>query len=254
MPHWLRDEEARAPRGPDVYQATDPYASRLGHVVVADRGCGTSAEVVSRCWWCGQHCVNVPTERQLGLLNRYVGPMLPALLGLSGVLVGAVLTQLFATSREWRSRRLEAMVALAAACGRVIGAHERIYELFQGADAPPLTSDRVIRALTERSDAHNEWRIACSRLEILIADDARLNQAVDEFNENRAAESKWVLAYLAEGEDFHFANFAELDNKSWTGMRAARQDIMALSRVRSARDASWITRLRLMFSGRGPNW
>ena len=73
--------------------------------------------------------------------------MLAALLGFVGVLVGAILTHLFAISNEWRSRRMEAMVASVTASIRVLGAHEGTYHLFLSGCAPPLTDDRAIRAL-----------------------------------------------------------------------------------------------------------
>jgi hypothetical protein len=59
--------------------------------------------------------------------------MLAALLGFFGVLVGAVLTYLFSVSSEWRNRRLDTMVAVVTASTRVLGAHERLHGLFQGA-------------------------------------------------------------------------------------------------------------------------
>jgi hypothetical protein len=123
--------------------------------------------------------------------------MLAALLGFVGVLVGAILTHLFAISNEWRSRRMEAMVASVTASIRVLGAHEGTYHLFLGGGTPPLTDDRFIRAFTERNDAFTEWRIARARLEIVVsADDERLKQAIDRFNAIYVATDGWVSAYL----------------------------------------------------------
>lgn len=56
--------------------------------------------------------------------------MFAALIGLLGVLVGGILTQFFALSNDWRNRRMEAMVATVSASIRVLGAHERMYDLF----------------------------------------------------------------------------------------------------------------------------
>ena len=103
--------------------------------------------------------------------------MFVALFGFFGVLLGAILTHLFAISNEWRNRRMEAMVASVTASIRVLGAHEQIYRLFDGGHSPPLADARAIRALTERSEAFTEWRIARARLEIVIPDDKDLEEA-----------------------------------------------------------------------------
>ena len=175
--------------------------------------------------------------------------MLSALLGLIGVLVGALLTQLFAASGEWRNRRLEAMVAVVAAGSRVIGAHERLHELFVGAgNNPPLSDERVIRALTERSEAHNDWRIARSSLFILIPDDQPLIEATDRFETYRRAGTKWVHAYLKDTQGFQKDDVKEIQSEAWIGMRESRVEIGALSRMRSQRDARWDGRLRQRFT------
>jgi hypothetical protein len=176
--------------------------------------------------------------------------MLSALLGLIGVLVGVFLTQLFIISSEWRNRRLDAMVTVAAAMGRILGAHERLYEIFRAGITPPLTDDRVVRALTERSEAHNDWRSASSRLRILIPDDLRLAEAMENFNKSRELGSKWVLAYLEAGEVFDFTSVQETDSTSWHGMRDARHEFMACSRDRSQLDARFSARLRFAFWAR----
>lgn len=165
--------------------------------------------------------------------------MLAALLGFVGVLVGAILTHLFAISKEWRGRRLEAMVASVTASIRVLGAHEGIYHLFLGEGAPPLTDDRVIRALTEGYVAFTEWRIARARLEIVVSDDECLKQAINRFNAVCAAADGWVSPYLKEGEHFHFGDVAEAEHKIWTEMRAARHDIINRCQIRSRQDARW---------------
>jgi hypothetical protein len=84
-----------------------------------------------------------------------------------------------------------------AASTRVLGAHERMYDLFRGRAAPPLSDDLAIRAITERSEAFLEWRIARARLEIVVSDDELLKQAVDRFNKSHAdANAAWVSSRL----------------------------------------------------------
>jgi hypothetical protein len=102
--------------------------------------------------------------------EQQVKSMFAALIGFLGVLVGGILTHLFTASADWRNRRMEAMVASVIASTRALGAHERIYDLFQQGKALPLTDDRVIRALTEHNEAFLEWRIARARLEIVVSD------------------------------------------------------------------------------------
>ena len=174
--------------------------------------------------------------------------MSAAFLGLFGVLVGAFLTHLLTISNEWRNRRMEAMVASVTACIRVLGAHERIYDLFQGGRAPPLTDDRAIRALAERGEAFTEWRIARARLEIVVADDERLRQAIDRFNAAYGEADVWVSAYLKEGEDFRFADVKDHESEIWTEMHAARHSIITRCQIRSQRDVRWRERIRLAFS------
>ena len=86
-------------------------------------------------------------------------------------------------------------MASVTASTRVLGAHERLYDIFQPGIAPPLTDDRVIRALTERSEAFLEWRIARARLEIVVSDDNLLKDAMDGFNKTYAKDS-WISSYL----------------------------------------------------------
>jgi hypothetical protein len=176
--------------------------------------------------------------------------MFAALFGFFGVLVGGILTHLFAISNEWRNRRMEAMVASVTASIRVLSAHERIYDLFQGGGASPLTDDRAVRALTERHEALNEWRIARARLEIVVSDDERLKQAIGRFHAAFGATDRWVSAYLKKGQDFRFYDFADADHKIWEEMRVARDEIITRCQVRSRQDARWRERIRLAFSNR----
>ena len=70
--------------------------------------------------------------------------MIATFLGLFGVLVGVFLSQVFTIAHESRARRLDALAALVAASGRMIGAYERLFELFEGGTSPPLDEDRVV--------------------------------------------------------------------------------------------------------------
>jgi len=214
--------------------------------------------------------------------------MFAALFGFFGVLVGGILTHLFAISNEWRNRRMEAMVASVSACIRVQSAHERIFDIFQGkrkgegarnysevlwslirhsgADqgrwprpshdfriltgAPPLTDDRVVRALTERNGALTEWRVARARLEIVVSDDERLKRAIYRFNVAYGEADRWVSDYQKKGEDFRFEDWRDFDHKIWEEMRASRDEIITRCQVRSRQDARWRERIRLAFSNR----
>jgi hypothetical protein len=177
--------------------------------------------------------------------------MYAAIFGVFGVLLGVILTHLFAISNEWRNRRMEAMVATVVASIRVLGAHEQMYRLFQGGYAPSLADDRAVRALTERGEAFTEWRIARARLEIVVPDDKDLEEAVEKFNQIYAkAESSWVSTYVKEGEDFRFEDFAGVENEIWKEMRRARHDIIDQCNVRSRQDARWRERIQLALSNR----
>ena len=173
--------------------------------------------------------------------------MLAALLGFFGVLVGAILTYFFSISSEWRNRRMEAMVAVVTASTRVVGAHERMYGLFQAGDAPPLTDDRSIRALTELGEAHNEWRTARARATILIPDDEPLKEAIARFAARREAATECYADYPKEGVNFRFSDYADRKHKAWEEMREARRSIVTCCQIRSQKDAHLRERLRLPF-------
>jgi hypothetical protein len=166
--------------------------------------------------------------------------MFAALLGFFGVLVGAILTYLFSISSEWRNRRMDAMVAVVTASTRVVGAQERMYGLFQAGDAPPLTDDRAMRALTELSEAHNEWRIARARMTILIPDDEPLKEAIVHFADRREAATECYSDYPKE--------YVDREHKAWEEMRDARRNIVTCCQIRSQKDARLRERLRLPFS------
>src|SRR5229473_770636 len=121
------------------------------------------------------------------------------------------------------------MVGVAVASGRVIGAHDRLYDLLQSTEIPALTSDRAVAAIKERSDAHVEWRAARARLDIVIAEDVQLYSAMERFEVSRGKGSRWVMEYLKEGENFRPSEFSELQRDAWQGMRTARHDMMDLS-------------------------
>ena len=126
----------------------------------------------------------------------------------------------------------------------------RVYDIFQSGGAPPLTDERIIRALTERAEARSEWRIARARLKIVVFDDERLKQATDRFQSANVKADGWISTYLKEGEGFRFNDYAVDDKKIWTEMRAARDDIITSCQVRSRQDARWRERIRLALSNR----
>ena len=61
--------------------------------------------------------------------------MTAALIGLLGVFFGVFLSQVFTVGQESRAKRLDALVSIVAASGRMIGAYERLFELFEGGTA-----------------------------------------------------------------------------------------------------------------------
>lgn len=176
--------------------------------------------------------------------------MFAALIGFLGVLVGGILSHFFAISADWRNRRMDAMVASVTASTRLLGAHERIHDLFFGGIAPSLTDDRAIRAFVESSEALVEWRIARARLEIVVFDDKLLGGAIDDFNNTYRKDSSWMSNYLKEGDKFNFAAIADKEEEIWKEMRAARHVIITRCQVRSRQDARWRERIRLAFSNR----
>ena len=169
--------------------------------------------------------------------------MTAALIGLLGVFFGVFLSQVFTVGQESRAKRLDALVSIVAASGRMIGAYERLFELFEGGTSPALHEERVVQVTTERLSAHTEWREARARAEILLADDARLHAVVNDFETIRADATRWARAYFQSGEAFSFADYAEAEHKSWEGMKATRQSLIVAARHRAAVDSHSLMRL-----------
>jgi hypothetical protein len=175
--------------------------------------------------------------------------MLAATLGLLGVLVGAFVSHALSASWQRRRERLDALVVLVAATARVIGAKERLFDLvFYG--ALPATSDQVQQALTDRADAHAEWRTAHARAAILIPANEPLNAAVERFRLARDSADAWIIEYLRLGAAFSFADHKEGEHESWQAMRQARLDCIAAAQVIVLEDASWLPLLRKQRSRR----
>lgn len=168
--------------------------------------------------------------------------VISALVGLFGVLVGAFLSQVFTITQESRAKRLDALVGIVAASGRMIGAYERLFELFEGGSSPPLHEDRVVQVTTERLSAHTEWREACARVEIILADDSHLSGAVNDFEIPRVEATRWARAYFQRGEAFNFAEYDETQHAAWEGMKAARSRLIAAAQQRAAADSRWLIR------------
>lgn len=169
--------------------------------------------------------------------------MISALIGLVGVLVGAFVSQIFTATQESRAKRLDALAGIVAASGRMIGAYERLFELFEGGLSPPLHEDRVVQVTSERLSAHTEWREACARVEIILADDRHLRAAVNDFEVPRAEATRWARAYFQAGEAFVFSEYQEAEHAAWEGMRAARLRLISAAQKRAAADARWLIKL-----------
>jgi hypothetical protein len=162
--------------------------------------------------------------------------VIAAFVGLFGVLVGVFLSQVFAIAHESRARRSDTLVGLVAASGRMIGAYERLFELFEGGTSPPLNEARVVAVTSERLSAHTEWREAQARAEILLADDPDLHAVVNDFETVRSTATAWARTYFQAGEAFNYPDQAETQRASWEGMKAARRRLIAVAQRRAARD------------------
>jgi hypothetical protein len=46
----------------------------------------------------------------------------------------------------------------------MVGAYERLFELFESGVSPPLHEDRIVQVTTERLLVHTEWRVARARV------------------------------------------------------------------------------------------
>ena len=79
----------------------------------------------------------LPCSRTRQPRRRARAPVIAAFVGLFGVLVGVFVSQVFTIAHKSRARRLDALAALVAASGRMIGAYERLFELFEGGTSPP---------------------------------------------------------------------------------------------------------------------
>jgi hypothetical protein len=171
--------------------------------------------------------------------------MLTAALGLGGVLVGAFVSQRLSASWQRRRERLEALVALAAASARVIGAHERLYDLIaHGTSAAAVEQIQTQRALIERAEAHAEWRTAHARAAILIPRNEPLHAAMSAFGRARAAAIVWILDYQRLGPSFSIAGYKESAQESWQAMRQARFDLIVAGQAIALEDERWLPVLR----------
>jgi hypothetical protein len=169
--------------------------------------------------------------------------MLAAALGLVGVFVGAFVSQRLSASWQRRRERLEALVALVAASARMIGTHERLYELISP-DTSAATSEQIHQALIERSDAHADWRTANARAAILIPQDEPLHAAMSAFGRARADATTWMLDYQRLGPSFSFAKHRETEQESWQAMRQTRFDLIIACQAIVLDDERWLPVLR----------
>ena len=169
--------------------------------------------------------------------------MLSATLGLVGVLVGAFVSQRLSAAWQRRRERLEALVALVAASARVIGAHERLYELIAHGTAE-AASEQIQRAFIERSDAHAEWRTANARAAILMPQNEHLHTAMRGFGRARASATHWIQQYQRLGASFSFADYEDSQVNSWRAMRQTRTLLIAASQAIVVADNTWLPVLR----------
>jgi DNA transposition AAA+ family ATPase len=175
--------------------------------------------------------------------------MLTASLGLIGVLIGAFVSQTLSASWHRRRERLEALVALVAANTRLIGAHEHLHSLIVYAELTS-TSEQAQRAITERSDAHAEWRTAHARTAILIPQNESLHAAIARFARAREAATVWIRDYQRLGSAFSFADYKESEDEAWRAMHRARLDLIAAGQAIAFEDANWLPLLRKQRSKR----
>ena len=172
--------------------------------------------------------------------------MITATVGLLGVMVGAFLSHWFATSKEWRTRRMDALVNLTGAAARVTGAHERLHDLiFRTSTVPDIADPRVESAMVERSAAHAEWRRARSAVDILMSDDVGLVNRMDEFERRRAANTLgWIRAYQTQGAQFVPATHASSQHSIWVAFGEDRRQLVTAAQQRVRNDLHILARLR----------
>jgi hypothetical protein len=174
--------------------------------------------------------------------------MLTATLGLAGVLIGAFVSQNLSASWHRRRERLEALVALAAANARLIGAHEHLHSVIVGAKLA-RASEQVQRAFTEWGDAHAEWRTANARAAILIPGHEALNASIARFVRARESATVWIRDYQRL-DSFSFADYKESEHEAWRAMHRARLDLIAVGQGIALEDASWLPLFRKQRSKR----
>lgn len=150
--------------------------------------------------------------------------MLTALIGVIGVVCGAVVASLLATTRDRRIDRTDALIQLVTAAANVIAAHERLHELsvVEGTLDPHAERGRL--ALQARTDAHAGWRVATARTRILMPTATRLTGAMDNFDHARASATPWVHAQISPSVATARGsyNLDEAEHAAWTTMRASR--------------------------------
>lgn len=188
--------------------------------------------------WCDSGIWRPHVDRWVLLVQNAL--MLTAGLGLVGVLVGAFLSHGLTASWQRRKERLEALVALVAANARVIGAHERLYDLFLDGNGPGVASEQSQRALVERGEARAALQTAQARAAILIPGNEPLESAMEDFRRARCAAAVWIRRYQQLGPAFSFGEYEEQDREAWLALRAARDDVIAACQAVASLDARWL--------------
>lgn len=164
--------------------------------------------------------------------------MLTALSGVIGVVCGAVVASLLATTRDRRTARTDTLIEVVTAAANVIAAHERLHELsfVEGTLDPHEERGRL--ALQARTDAHASWRVATARTRILMPTATRLIVAMDSFDHARASATPWVHAKMGfAGAAGNSADLAEEQHAAWIAMRAGRHSLIDAAQEIAARDS-----------------
>jgi hypothetical protein len=123
--------------------------------------------------------------------------MLTALIGVLGIVIGAILAQVLTMSRDRRAARSDALVKVATAAASVIAAHERLHKLLTIEQNLDPRSEHARVAFQARTLAHAEWRAATARARILMPTETELHRAATEFGNHRANEPFPVTAPAA---------------------------------------------------------
>jgi hypothetical protein len=169
--------------------------------------------------------------------------MLTALMGVLGIVIGAILAQVLTMSRDRRAARSDALVRVVTAAASVIAAHERLHELLTIEQDLDPRSEHARMAYQARTHAHAEWRAATARARILMPTETELHQAATEFGTHRANATPWVHTRIRPGTARDTSVDAQ-EHEAWLGMRSSRHALIAAAQQIAAADARLWPNLR----------